>query len=109
MVVTLCVFLAVGCKKRADIIFEPKQVVYNVKGTHFRVSYIDSNSVFVQNQFFRNEFTYVFRKSPGSPVGMSINTATVADTVYSWGIALDGRVFANAFSPGTAYLNIPFD
>jgi hypothetical protein len=106
-VIVLLVIL-VACKKVAGPVFVSKKIVYQVKGTNFKINYIDSNSVFVRERVCKDEFKYEFTKGAGALIGISISKLTPVDTVFGWIITMDGNSTANAFSEGGAYMNIPY-
>ncbi|MBC7913004.1 MAG: hypothetical protein H7Y07_02675 [Pyrinomonadaceae bacterium] len=86
-----------------------KKIVYLVKGTYFRLNYIDSNSVFQTDRRFQDSARITFNKNSGEYVGMSVFEQLPKDTIFSWEIFINGRLHANAFSPGGAYFIIPYD
>lgn len=83
-------------------------VSYNVKGSNIRVNFIDSNTVFQKDKTYHGSFDYTFRKGSGAPIGISVFKQTALDTIYSWTLTIDGKLYANAFSEGGAYLSVPF-
>lgn len=95
--------------KDTDPVFVPKDILYLVKGTHLKLNYIDSESVFQRDQVFQDSFRYEFKKGPGASIGISVFHQSTTDTVYSWHIFINGKLFANAFSQGGAYLTVPYD
>jgi hypothetical protein len=111
--ICLVLLFNISCKKDKD---DPKEavagtskVLYVVDGTHFRLNFIDSNSVFKRDQLFSDHFAYEFRKGSGASIGMSIFTLDpTTDSIYSWKIYIDGKLYANAFSEGGAYLTVPY-
>jgi hypothetical protein len=92
----------------ATPIFVARKVVYEVKGTKFRISYIDSVSVFRQDQVYTGSFRYEFRRGPGASIGFSVYKFSSSDTIAEWRIMIDNKLYALAFSEGGAYLDIPF-
>jgi hypothetical protein len=40
---------------------------------------------------------------------MSIFLASPADSIITWEISIDGKLYANAFSPGGAYMLVPYN
>lgn len=112
LLIGLFVIGALSCKKNHDEppkTYPPKQVIYSVKGSNFVLNYIDSNSNFQSNQAFQGSFDYTFYKTPGSPIGMSIALASAADSIISWSIFIDGKLYANAYSTGGAYMLVPYE
>ncbi len=85
-----------------------RSVTYSVKGTNFNVSFIDSNTIYKVNQVYKDSFVYEFRKGSGAGIGMTVSPQSTSDTVYSWRITIDGALYANAFSEGGAFFNIPY-
>jgi hypothetical protein len=113
LLIGLFVIGALSCHKDHD---EPppkpypkKQVIYSVKGSNFILNYIDSNSAFQSNQAFQGSFDYTFQKAPGSPIGITVSLASPADSITSWEIYIDGKLYANAYSPGGAYMLVPYE
>ncbi len=98
-----------GNKDKPDSNFPPKHIVYLVKGTNFRLNYIDSNSVFQHDQLFKDSFRYEFDKGPGASIGISIYLPSQTDTIFSWYIYINNKLYADAFSEGGAYLTVPYD
>jgi len=90
-------------------VFTPKKILYQVKGTHFRLNYIDSNSVFQKDQVFHDSFKYQFTKGPGAGIGISVFLLDSTDRIDSWEIYINGKLYANAFSEGGAYMTVPYD
>lgn len=86
-----------------------KTIVYTVKGTHFRMNYIDSNSIFRRDGDLHDFFRYEFRKGSGASIGMSVFPFDTNDEIYSWTIYIDGKLYANAFSEGGAYFTVPYN
>jgi hypothetical protein len=83
-------------------------IVYIVEGTHFRLNYIDSNSVFQKDETYSDHFRYEFKKGSGANIGMSVFLLNSTDQIYSWKIFIDNKLYANAFSEGGAYLTVPY-
>lgn len=109
IVVSLGLIACICCKKEVPKVYNPKKVVYLVRGTQFRLNFIDSNSVFQKDKVFRDSFRYEFIKGPGASIGISIYRFSAADTIFSWELFLDGQLFANAFSEGGVYSTVPYD
>ncbi len=86
-----------------------KTILYIIKGTGIKVNFIDSNSIFQSGQIYHGLFQYQFRKGSGAGIGISVFKETAADTIYSWSILIDGKLYANAFSEGGAYLTVPYN
>ena len=104
------IMTAFACKKDKPPVnnYPPRHVVYLVKGTHIKLNFIDSTSGFQQDQLFTDSFRYEFRRKPGTGIGMSVGVVSPdQDEIYNWEIRIDGKLVANAFSVGGAYLNIP--
>ncbi|MEO6230473.1 MAG: hypothetical protein ABJB11_12970 [Ferruginibacter sp.] len=110
---TFYLSLAMSCKKEknGDILPQAgvKNVSYSVKGTHIKLNFIDSNSVFQSGKLYQDAFTYSFKKGSGAGIGISVFKQAPGDTIYSWSITIDGKLYANAFSEGGAYLSVPFN
>jgi hypothetical protein len=102
---------AVSCRKDRDKekTYPPKNITYIVKGTNIKLNFIDSQSVFQQNKVFADSFHYSFKKGPGAGIGISVHALSPADTIYGWQILINGKLYANAFSTGGAYLTVPYD
>ena len=92
-----------------EVTFIPKDILYVVKGTHLKLNFIDSQSVFQKDRAFQDSFHYAFKKGPGAQIGISVHSQSPADTIYSWHIFINGKLYANAFSEGGAYLTVPYD
>ena len=109
----LLVIAATSCDKDKEVIkevtFIPKDILYVVKGTHLKLNFIDSQSVFQKDRAFQDSFHYAFKKGPGAQIGISVHSQSPADTIYSWHIFINGKLYANAFSEGGAYLTVPYD
>ena len=108
------IIIAGSCKKDKEPKepvpgFAEKNILYLVKGTHLKLNYIDSESVFQRDQVFQDSFRYEFRKGPGASIGITINRQSASDTIYSWHIFINGKLYANAFSEGGVYLTVPYD
>jgi len=86
----------------------PRQILYLIKGTHFNLNFIDSNNIFHQNVTIVDSFHYAFTKGAGGNIGISITRYTPSDIIYSWEIYIDGKLYANAFSEGGAYMVVPY-
>jgi len=102
--------MAFACKKDKPpvINYPPRHVMYLVKGTHLKMNFIDSLSGFQQDQLYTDSFRYEFWRKPGTGIGMSVGVVTPGqDTISIWEIRIDGKLVANAFSVGGAYLSIP--
>ena len=115
-VLLIFVLLAVtgaSCDKDKEVIkevtFIPKDILYVVKGTQLKLNFIDSQSVFQRDRVFKDSFHYAFKKGPGAQIGISVNSQSPADTIYSWYIFINGKLYANAFGIGGAYLTVPYD
>jgi hypothetical protein len=108
--VILIVAAAFACKKDRTQTsnYPPRHVLYLVKGTQIKMNFIDSNSGFQRDQLFSDSFRYEFSRKPGTGIGISVGVASPQDTIYSWEIRIDGKLTANAFSVGGAYLSIPY-
>lgn len=89
-------------------VFVPKKVLYLVKGTHFRLNFIDSNNNFQQDRIFKDSFRYEFTKAPGNAIGMSIFRFSPTDQIFGWALYFNGKLYANAFSEGAVYSTVPF-
>ncbi len=105
---------AVSCSKdKNDNVVTPqaslKSVTYSIKGSNFNVSYIDSNSVYRENQVYKDSFNYQFNKGSGASIGLTVHAQSSSDTVYFWNIKIDGKLYANAFSDGGAFLSVPYN
>jgi len=83
--------------------------MYLVKGTRIKLNFIDSTSGFLRDQLYTDSFRYEFMRKPGTGIGMSVGVATSSDSIYGWEIRVDGRLVANAFSVGGAYLAVPYN
>jgi hypothetical protein len=103
-----------ACKKTPD---EPglsgadtpkRNVTYIVKGTKFKLNFIDSTNNFQQNVVGTDGFQYSFAKGAGANIGMSISAFSAADTITSWEIDIDGKVAVIAYSDGSAYFTVPY-
>lgn len=101
-----CVTLS--CKKDKPPVFKPKIVVYTVAGTNFRLNYIDSKYVFHKDEVFKDNFRLEFKQGPGASIGISIFKATDSDSIFSWRLEMDGKLYANGFSEGGAYMTVPY-
>jgi hypothetical protein len=86
----------------------PRQILYLIKGTNFNLNFIDSSNNFQQNVTMVDSFHYSFKKGAGGNIGISILRYTPADIIYSWEIYIDGKLYANAFSEGGAYMVVPY-
>lgn len=107
-------FMSLSCgKDKPKEIFSNqatlKTVVYLVKGTNLKLDFIDSNSVFQTNMVYVDSFKYEFKKGSGASIGISIFKASSSDTIYSWSIFIDNKLYANAFSEGGAYFTVPYN
>lgn len=109
-VIICIVAMAFGCKKDKPPVnnYPPRHVLYLVKGTHIKLNFIDSTSGFLREQLYTDSFHYDFWRKPGTGIGMSVGVASPADTIFGWEIRVDGKLCANAFSVGGAYLSIPY-
>src|SRR5882672_5438673 len=107
-VICLATFF-LACKKDKPLNTHPRHVTYLVKGTHIKMNFIDSTSGFLRDQFYTGSFLYEFMRKPGTSIGMTVNAASSADTIYNWEIRVDGMLVANAFSVGGAYLSVPYN
>ena len=109
----MCAIITIlfACEKDKNIepTFVEKNILYLVKGTHLKLNYIDSGSVFQKDQVFQDSFRCEFKKGPGASIGISVFRESASDTVYSWHIFINGNLYANAFSEGGAYFTIPYD
>lgn len=85
-----------------------KKIVYTVTGTHFKLNYIDSNSVFHNGEIHDGTFRYEFNKGSGAYIGISIFVLQPSDHIDSWTIHIDNKLVANAFSEGGAYFTVPY-
>jgi hypothetical protein len=101
--------LALACKKDKPLNTQPRHVTYLVKGTHIKMNFIDSTSGFLKDQRYTDSFRYEFMRKPGTGIGMTVNAASPADTIYGWEVRIDGKLVANAFSVGGAYLAVPYN
>jgi len=106
--VILLAFLALACKKDKPLNTNPRHVTYLVTGTRIKLNFIDSTSGFLRDQLYTDSFHYDFWRKPGTSIGITVNPASSADTIYNWEIRVDGKLVANAFSTGGAYLSIPY-
>lgn len=86
----------------------PRHVLYLVKGSHIKMNFIDSTSGFLRDQVYADSFRYEFKRRPGTGIGITVNVPSPGDTIYNWEVRIDGKLVANAFSVGGAYLNIPY-
>jgi hypothetical protein len=110
-------FMALGifsCKKdKTDPPFENvatlKKITYLVKGTNFKMNYIDSFSVFQSDRVFQDSFRYEFIKGSGAEIGMSIFLQAPTDVIFSWAIYVNDKLYANAYSQGGAYFTVPYN
>jgi hypothetical protein len=98
-----------SCKKEPPPDFTPKIVSYLVTGSNFRLNFIDSNMAFQRDRNFSGSFLYEFRKAPGTNIGISIFKSSPADSITSWRLSIDGKLYANGFSEGGAYMQIPYN
>ncbi len=96
-------------KKQQESVAVKKKIVYLVRGTNFRLNYIDSNSVFKRGESGKDSVKYSFNKGSGENIGISIFKQLESDSIFYWEITINGKVQANAFSPGGAYMMIPYD
>lgn len=86
-----------------------RTIVYSIKGTNFNVSFIDSNTIYQRSQVYKDSFVYEFKKGSGAGIGMSVaKQSPSTDTIYSWQITIDGVLYANAFSEGGAFFDVPY-
>jgi len=114
LILSLISLSQVCCKKdatRKDLVpvASLKKILYEVRGTRFKLNYIDSNSVFQSNQVYDSLFHYEFWKGSGASIGITINRISPADTIYSWSLYIDDKLYANAFSEGGVYLTVPYN
>jgi hypothetical protein len=86
-----------------------RTIVYEVKGTRIKMNFIDSNSVFREQQVFYNSFRYQFQKGSGASIGFSITRFSPVDEIYSWNLFIDGKLYANSFSEGGVYMTVPYN
>ena len=86
-----------------------KKILYVVKGTNFKVNYIDSTSRFQSDHVFQDSFHYEFIKGSGAEIGMSIYLQAPTDMIYSWAIYVNDKLYANAYSQGGAYFTVPYN
>ncbi len=108
------IFIILSCgKDKVKEIFNNqaglKTVVYLVKGTNLKLDFIDSNSVFQTHKVYADSFRYEFKKGSGASIGISIFKVSSSDTIYSWSIFIDNKLYANAFSEGGAYFTVPYN
>ncbi|MDO6430414.1 hypothetical protein Q4E93_07445 [Flavitalea sp. BT771] len=101
--------LAFACKKDKPLNTSPRHVTYLVTGTHLKLNFIDSTSGFLKDQLYTGAFHYEFWRKPGTSIGITVNAASFTDTIYNWEIRIDGKLVANAFSVGGAYLAVPYN
>lgn len=73
------------------------------------MNFIDSTSGFLRDQLYTDSFRYDFMRKPGTSIGMTVNVPVAEDVIYSWEIRIDGKLVANAFSIGGAYLAVPYN
>lgn len=109
-VVIFIAVMAFACRKERPPVsnYPPRHVMYLIKGTHIKLNFIDSTGGFQRDRLFTDSFRYEFWRKPGTGIGMSVGVATPEDVIYGWEIRIDGKLCANAFSVGGAYLNIPY-
>ena len=105
-----------GCKKNITDekraitpVGHSKKIVYEVHGSKFRLNYIDSNSVFQKDQVYDSIFHYEFWKGSGASIGITIHKNSPGDTIFSWELYINDKLYANAFSEGGVYLIVPYD
>ncbi len=101
--------LAIASCEKEEQVFPPKTILYIVKGSHLKLNYIDSQSIFKQNQLFADSFRDQFKKGPGASIGITVNRGSDGDSIYSWQILIDGKLYANAFREGGAYFTVPYN
>ena len=109
----LLIVIAPSCNKsksNATLVPRAKErdILYLVKGSNFRLNFIDSNSVFQRDKVFQDSFRYEFKKGSGASIGISIYKQSPGDSIHEWEIYIDGQLTANAFSEGGAYLTVPY-
>ena|SRR5579871_1613603 len=85
-----------------------KTVSYTVTGTKYTVSFIDSTNSYEQGVTESGTWTYTFKQGSGANIGMTIALATSSDTIDSWEITVDGKLYANAYSAGGAFFTVPY-
>ena len=107
-VIFLALFI-LACKKDKPLNTNPRHVSYLVTGTRIKLNFIDSTSGFLRDQFYTGSFHYEFWRKPGTSIGITVNSASSTDTIYNWEIRIDGKLVANAFSVGGAYLAVPYN
>jgi hypothetical protein len=110
--VLLMAVVMTACKKdkpKPPPYYPPRHVMYLVKGTHIKLNFIDSTGGFLRDQLYTDSFRYEFWRTPGTNIGMSVGIAALSDVIYGWEIRVDGKLRANAFSTGGAYMAVPFD
>ncbi len=108
---TICTILS--CKKdkanedvnKASL----KTVAYVIKGTHIKLNFIDSNSIFQSGKIYTDSFIYIFKKGSGADIGISVYKQAASDSIFNWSIYINGKLYANAFSEGGAYLTVPYN
>jgi len=105
----LLTIAALSCKKTPPVHYAPRHVMYLVRGSHIRLNFIDSTSVFQRDRIYTDSFRYEFKRGPGTGIGMSVGVPSPADTISGWELRIDGKLYANAFSTGGAYLTIPYN
>lgn len=107
LLIAVCMLLS--CKKDHPVYQnKTRKIKYVVNGTNFRLNFIDSLSAFNADKVFRDVFSYEFRKGTGANIGMSVYRQSSSDTIYSWAIYIDDKLYANAFSEGGAYMMVPY-
>jgi hypothetical protein len=107
--VIFLVVLASACKKDKPLNTQPRHITYLVTGTRIKLNFIDSTSGFLKDQLYTGSFHYDFWRKPGTSIGITVNAASSTDTIYNWEIRVDGKLVANAFSVGGAYLAVPYN
>ena len=105
----LIIAAGLSCKKDKPVHYPPRHVTYWVRGSHIKLNFIDSTSVFQSGKVYTDSFRYEFNRGPGAGIGMSVGIPSLSDTIYNWELRIDGKLYANAFSTGGAYLTIPYN
>jgi len=110
VVIVVLLITALSCTKKENPVPRGKirDILYRVKGSNIRLNYIDSNSVFQRDQVFSDSFSYAFKKGSGASIGISVYRYSPDDQVTEWDIYIDGKLYANAFGEGGAYLTVPY-
>ncbi len=112
----------ISCKKGKKLDLSPdpikdpkyvavvKSVVYRIKGTHFRLNFIDSTGNFQRDRLYSDSLVYRFKKGSGASIGISVFKQDIADAIQFWEISINGKVKANSEGgTGGAYFTVPYN